>query len=543
MPHKVPTSHKTPPSVRADLNTSSAIQALARIRVPGVGVHPSRGTNFNNTLFGRDSAITSRELLDHDPEVAHDAILALATLQGTGYQDSTDEEPGRIHHENREFSEWHAPFRNKTTRLAASIIWGGTTQEMNTYFSMDSTPLYVLMVADYAKKFPSILDEVVTQRNGEYASIKQSLIAAADWMVSHITSEGLVEIARHNKYGLTHQTWKDSLTSYIHENGDSLNLSQPIAYIEVQSLVVDALSRASDTLEEDHPEKAAEWWSKAALISQSTIRRFWDEKDDYFVSSMDRNTSGELRKDGVEQSDPGWMLNSAIFDGLPEDKRQKFVTAITRQLFSPHFLTDAGIRSRSVKYIHSLPVADYHGAYTTWPLDTYFFAKGLRRQGLPRLAEQLESRILNAVNISGEFFEFYYVEPDGTVLLNPDAARKKLPGAKNLPAQFYPEEGFGWTIIAALVIKHRNTHRHRRQEDPSAWQTVLEDNILSEIKHISPIKTVEELQARFKSNPGVYLDFSKGMAQTMKSVWEAFRPRLPQKQRKLAGHAVRMHTV
>lgn len=533
------------PQPHLDIDPSSALQTLKRLRVPGEGVHTSEGENFNHTLFARDSAIAARELLERDPTIAHEAILMLAAKQGTGIDTHSDEEPGRIHHEYRDMNEWKAGLPNRLVRSAMSVVWGGTTRKMMTYFSMDSTPLYTQLVADYSDTHPSVLSETVKQHDGEEVSIAESLAAAADWMVSHKTKDNLIEIPRHNKYGLPHQTWKDSLTGYIHENGDSLNLSQPIAYLEVQALVIDGLIRSAATLKGTYPEKAAVWKKAATEITRATLQDFWQEDSQYFISSIDRDKHGEHRRNGVEQSDPGWMLNTGMFDDLPEEERKKYITGIITTLFSDNFLTDAGIRSRSLEYARANNVVDYHGSLVTWPSDTYMISRGLRRQGFFNLADQLDARILNSVNIAGDFYEFFIVEKDGTVLLNIDAAMKKNPGAKRLAVQLLPDKGIAWTVAAALEIKDRNTRQAKYPPQPSLepWKRKLEEEILAQIPNVTPIKTRAEMQQKFAANPGVYIDTFQGAVETANDLWEAFRLRLDSKTKKLSNHAIKTHQI
>lgn len=52
-----------------------------------------------HALVGRDSLITSLQLLPSRPDVARATLRALAALQGTCGDVETDEEPGKIVHE------------------------------------------------------------------------------------------------------------------------------------------------------------------------------------------------------------------------------------------------------------------------------------------------------------------------------------------------------------------------------------------------------------------------------------------------------------
>src|ERR1700750_3184271 len=63
-------------------------------------VEPGDPGRFH-ALFGRDSLITSLQVLPERPEVARATLRALATLQGRRDDPLTQEEPGRIGHEFR----------------------------------------------------------------------------------------------------------------------------------------------------------------------------------------------------------------------------------------------------------------------------------------------------------------------------------------------------------------------------------------------------------------------------------------------------------
>lgn len=522
---------KKPKAHNLATDPSSALDTLSHLRIRGEGLYTSEGEHFNHTLFARDSAIAARELLERDPRIAHDVILMLASRQGTERDDNSDEEPGKIHHEDRDMDKWQAGTTNRLVRSAMSVIWGGTPKKMMTYFSMDSTPLYMILVSEYAALYPEILSETVTQQDGRDTSIATSLEEAADWIMSHKTKYGLIEVPRHNKYGLAHQTWKDSLTAYIHRNGESLNLSQPIAYLEVQVLVVDALRGAYSTLRKHVPKKARLWEQASNEIAESTLKNFWQEDSQFFISSIDKDHDGHPRRNTIEQSDPGWMLHTKIFDNLSASERKKYITGIITTLFSNKFLTDAGIRTRSVIYAKTLDVVDYHGSLVTWPIDTYMIAKGLRKQGFPKLAEQLEIRILNAINTSGDFYEFFFVEEDGTVIFDLKTAQKKLPGAKTLSVQLLPDTGIAWSVTAALMIKESIDHPEENSQS-AAWKKKLEVKILRNMPHVTLLETKKEMEKKFAIKPNVYLSTLKGDAKSIGDLFEAFRLRLNIKPKK-----------
>src|SRR5919109_2182198 len=73
-------------------------------------VEPGDPGRFN-ALFGRDSLITSLQLLPARPDIADATLRALAARQGTREDPGTLEEPGKIGHEFRDrapelFTDW-----------------------------------------------------------------------------------------------------------------------------------------------------------------------------------------------------------------------------------------------------------------------------------------------------------------------------------------------------------------------------------------------------------------------------------------------------
>ncbi|MEE8517950.1 MAG: glycogen debranching N-terminal domain-containing protein, partial [Dehalococcoidia bacterium] len=91
------------------------------------------GTPWFSSLFGRDSLITAFQMLAFNPGVARDTLRVLARLQGKKSDDWRDEEPGKILHELR------------TGEMA-------TLDEipMTPYYgSIDSTPLFIMLAAQY----------------------------------------------------------------------------------------------------------------------------------------------------------------------------------------------------------------------------------------------------------------------------------------------------------------------------------------------------------------------------------------------------------
>ena len=75
----------------------------------GRGIDTSAGLLFNHTFWARDRVLTALDLLDRASQPATETVLALAALQGTRRTVRSEEEPGRIHSEQRNLFGWRAP--------------------------------------------------------------------------------------------------------------------------------------------------------------------------------------------------------------------------------------------------------------------------------------------------------------------------------------------------------------------------------------------------------------------------------------------------
>jgi hypothetical protein len=211
----------------------------------GRGIDTSAGLLFNHTFWARDRVLTALDLLDRASEPATETVLALAALQGTRRTVRSEEEPGRIHSEQRNLFGWRAPLWLKLLfGLGLSSIWGGTPAGYTTYFASDSTPLFIILVAALADREPGILDATVTRKDGRVATVRDSVAEACGWIAGHVNDDGLVWLEQSNILALQ-QVWKDGPTSNFDEHGRMPNLAGPMAYLDVQVLAAEALGRAA----------------------------------------------------------------------------------------------------------------------------------------------------------------------------------------------------------------------------------------------------------------------------------------------------------
>ena len=394
----------------------------------------------------------------------------------------TEEEPGRIHHEyrhrimdGREINEQSQQILKRLARM-----WGGTEDEVLYYGSVDATLLYVRLAGRYCRRYgKDLLDEEVEWRNGQQTTIAASLQFATEWIERRVAESdlGLVEFCRTNPYGHSYQTWKDGSTGYLHLDGERANFSRPIASIEVQGLAYDALQEMC-WLFADNTAVVERWEQLANHIQQAVVSRFWMPEFNYFAQALDRDRDGEIRQVQTLTSNPAELLDTTIFDSLPVDERRKYIEAIATMVYGDDFLTEVGIRCRAVRHINLVDFADYHGSWAVWAKATYDIARGLRYQGLGRLAEQLEQRILQATRLSGWHYEFWYVDELGRVDYDPKPLRLSEVKCEEIVGTHVPEDVQAWTVSAVLAITKDSSRLVEGLRDE--WSNKLDQQLLTQ---------------------------------------------------------------
>lgn len=458
-------------------------QAFSELRADNdMGIYTSNGAFYNHTLFGRDAAMSAKFVTDFDHQAARETIIALAALQGKENDPTTQEEPGRIHHELRDFSTWKGSPIERILFRFFRMQWGEKHGELLTYFSVDATASYVRLVNKYVNQIDaSLLDHSLVNHRGEKVTVAETISRAADWIVDQIDSKNHFVQMRSNDWSLPYQTFQDSVTAFVRTDGHLANFKQPLSLIEAHMFASDALEDATKMLSEDP--RRHDWQKAAHALRDSFLSDFWQESKGFFSSAIDIHGSIDM-----DMINPGWTLNTSLWDELTRDQQQKYIEAIVTKLFSPDFLTDLGLRTRSINQRQPLPnVIEYHGSATVWPMFTFMVIEGLRRHGLTRLAVQLENRLINGINALGRFDEFFVVEKDGTVLR---PVQKGETVELHVRSQMIPEQHIAFTIVPALTLARRAS-LEGRIPTPVGWQMVLEDKILSSIPHIDRVKPEE----------------------------------------------------
>jgi len=191
------------------LTDLAALRFYPHIEAQDVSL-PAAGLPWFMSLFGRDSLITSYQVLPYRPDLARTTLHTLAARQGTEIDDFRDEEPGKILHEIR-FGE-----------LTAT----GQRPHSPYYGSADATPLFLVVLDEYHRWTAD--DDLVRE-------LEPNARAALSWIDEHgdLDGDGYVEYRTRNPAsGLVNQCWKDSWNSILFADGSAAH--GPFATCEIQ---------------------------------------------------------------------------------------------------------------------------------------------------------------------------------------------------------------------------------------------------------------------------------------------------------------------
>lgn len=336
--------------------------AALRFRPDTLSEHslPAAGLPWFMALFGRDSLITSYEMLPFSSELAATTLRALADSQGTKEVELTEEEPGRILHELRFGELTHFHERPQAPYYGAS----------------DTTPLFLVLLDEYERWTGDV---------NLVSALESKARAALNW-IDHFgdrDGDGYIEYERKTKLGLENQCWKDSWNSILFKDGTLA--PTPRATCEIQGYVYDAKVRcarlARHVWKDDR--LAVKLETQAAELKRRFNQDFWIPDRKFFALALD----GRKRKVDSLCSNIGQLLWSGIVD---DDK----AAAVRDHLMSPKMFSGWGIRTMAEGEGGYNPI-EYHNG-TVWPHDSSFVAAGLARYGFRREAARVITGIFEA---------------------------------------------------------------------------------------------------------------------------------------------------
>lgn len=365
------------------MNTTHIEKAVTALKSPEGFLYA--GLPKFRALFGRDSIISSLELLGYDDSIALSTLKALAERQGKSFNPATLEEPGKIIHE---FQHDTAVLKNRLR----DVPWleGGIN-----YFSVDSTPLFLILASEMVDMGKQPLED----------TLMRSAADAFLWIVHYgIKGKYLSYMKAAKGAGLQSQSWKDGIGAVLEI------LKDPVSIVGVQGYAYEGLTRGADLLMEsgmrselgDEIETAREM---AATIKDSIDNDFYIDETGYYAMAID----GDGVAEQAVSSDPGHLLHSGM---LSREKERSLVD----RLFEDDLLTDYGIRCMSSGSRHFDEKAYQRGS--VWPHDNFMIWMGLRSRGYSRESDELRGRVKDALDTIDSFPEYYGVTRKGELIPN-----------------------------------------------------------------------------------------------------------------------------
>jgi glycogen debranching enzyme len=319
---------------------------------------PAAGMPWFMTVFGRDTLITCLQTLLFGPELARNALAALALLQADEYDPSIDAEPGKIVHEVRQ---------GKAARNWFSRYYG----------TVDATPLYLILFSEVWRWTD---DASIAQE------FKEPALKALEWIDRYgdRDGDGFVEFEKRAPHGLDVQSWKDSYDSQRFHDGRTA--TGAIAPCEVQGYVYDAKRRIAEIAREawrDRP-LADRLDREADELQKRFDSAFWcEDRGGFYVLALD----GEKNCVDSICSNMGHLLWSRI---VPPER----VDAVVDQLMGDGLWSGWGVRTMSDTDAAYSPLSYHNG--TVWPHDNSLIAWGLAHYARWPEAQRIVQRMLAA---------------------------------------------------------------------------------------------------------------------------------------------------
>ena len=339
------------------------LRVLWTDRGPGLS-YISAGVPWYDTLFGRDSALAAMMSLAVRPELARDVLRCLTRLQGKVVDPTREEEPGKIVHE----------VRRGEMANTGDVVFG------RYYGSIDSTPLFVLLAAEYYRWTADL--ELMRE-------LQSSIDASLDWMerFGDLDGDGYLEYIKKAPGGLDNQGWKDSVDGIVDEEGNLLE--PPIALVEVQGYVYAAKQKIANVYENlGDPARAKQLREEAAALRRRINADFW-MPEGYYALALD----ADKKPARVVTSNAGQLL----WSGVPSRARAR--SQIERLMRNDMF-SGWGVRTLSSSARRYNPNGYHLG--TIWPHDNALIMAGLKRYGAEAELNEV------ATGISDAAFAFPY---------------------------------------------------------------------------------------------------------------------------------------
>ncbi len=329
------------------------------------GSVPAAGIPWFACIFGRDSLITSLQMLMLNPEFAKSTLRFLARHQGSKVDPRREEQPGKIVHEIR---------KGELANLEQ-------IPHRAYYGSVDATPLFLLVFTEVMKW----LDD-----DDFYQELLPAAKRALTWMEQYgdLDGDGYLEYINQAPGRLNEQGWKDSRGSLTYPDGSPV--AHPVALVEVQGYAYRAMSDMAELLRRKGEIALARRLSqKADALRANFNRDFWLERQGFLAQALD----GNKKPVEVLTSNPGHCLFCGILD---EEKARYVVSGLT----AAEMACGWGIRTESSRSPKYNPMSYHIGSI--WPHDNSLIVAGIKRYGYHWEVEEIISQLFQA----SQFFPY-----------------------------------------------------------------------------------------------------------------------------------------
>jgi glycogen debranching enzyme len=420
-----------------------------------VDTHVPSELRLFEALFSRDALIVADMLDVWHPKITDVTVLRLAELQGVEHNERREEEPGRIPHEVR------SPNDPVAVRLTESHGW-----EWPYYGSVDATCLWIIAARRCMERDAGFFRRRIVSRDGRSRTVAESLGAAVRWLIDRLTSSPFTLLESRPMFdsSISNQFWKDSRDAYSHADG-TLAQRGTVASIEAQALAYDALldtthsaRRSREAAREMGIPEISQLLNIANQLRESVLTHYWVQDrsvagEGFFALATDRNEQDRIRPLAVLSSNMGHLLMSSLLDApdlLPR-RRQ-----LIESLFDPSLFCAAGFRTLATRE-RRFRVTGYHTG-NSWPWDSYWIARGLRRCGYMQLAAEVCGRVVATCNRVGCFPEFVAVDRSDRIVLADrivDVSDPSDPSGRLTRIEQPPQLWQAWTVAAVAAIKRQ----------------------------------------------------------------------------------------
>jgi len=308
--------------------------------------------------FGRDSIITSLEMLSIAPSLAVQTLRTLAYYQGRVDDAWREEEPGKIMHELR---------RGELARA-------GEVPHSPYYGTIDATPLWLVLFGETWRWLGdrALVEELMPNAERALGWIERRLQRGNGW----------VRYQRTHDKGLENQGWKDSRDGVSFPDGTIA--PPPIALVEVQGYVVGALE-AMAALQRvlGNERRADQLHVQADALRRRIHEEFWVRETGYYALAID----GEGRQVPTITSNPGHLL---FTDGMPPERAARIIDVLTDDVM----FNGWGVRTLARGQAVFNPLSYHNGS--VWPHDNAIIALGAARHDRVDAALRILEGLYNA---------------------------------------------------------------------------------------------------------------------------------------------------